>query len=110
MSCGEEPPFHEKNECGGYYCSMEHGHIDCKHAKAEMQAHQCCTPGLVMEGVVLTEHTNSHGQHYWKAVAKIGAIFGSEVEGELTAIGTTKEQALEHMSEERRKLHESIHF
>ena len=29
MSCGGEIEPPEKNECGGYYCSPEHGHIDC---------------------------------------------------------------------------------
>ena len=30
MACGEEIGPPEKNECGGYYCSPEHGHIDCE--------------------------------------------------------------------------------
>lgn len=70
--------------------------------------HECCTPGLTMDGVVLTEIHNCHGQHYFKAVAQIGTIFGAEVEGELTGIGSTKEQALKRLDEERHKLHESL--
>lgn len=30
MSGEKEYPMPEKNECGGYYCSEEHGHIDCQ--------------------------------------------------------------------------------
>lgn len=99
----KEYPEPERNECGGYYCSEEHGHIDCGRR-------HCCTPGLTTEGAVVTEVNTAHGQHFWKAVAKIGTIFGSEVEGEISAIGSTKEQALEHLAEERRKLHESLWF
>ena len=79
-----------------------------------MKDHQCGThcdsPGLTMDEPVLTEINNAHGQHYWRAVAQIGTIFGSEVEGEISAIGRTKEQALERLAEERRKLHESLWF
>lgn len=74
--------------------------------------HQCCTPGLTMDGAVL-EHIrnpNSRHGHYWKATARIGSIFGSEVEGELVGYGQTQEQALQRLSEERHKLHESLWY
>ena len=63
-----------------------------------------------MDGVTLTEVNTNNGQHYWKAVQPIGSIFGSEVEGEISAIGSTKEQCLKHLEEERIKLHESLWF
>lgn len=74
----------------------------------ERRCHQCQTVGLTMENAVVTEHHNAHGQHYWKAVAQIGTIFGSEVDGELSGYGRTKEQALERLQQERIKLHESL--
>lgn len=65
-------------------------------------------PGLIMEGVKLTEVHNAHGQHYWKATRKIGFIFGAEVEGELVGIGTSTETALVRLREEQDKLYESL--
>jgi hypothetical protein len=70
--------------------------------------HEDTNPGLVTGGVVVEEINNAHGQHYWKATARIGSIFGAEVEGELTGMGPTKEQALERLKEEREKLYESL--
>lgn len=79
-----------------------------------MKDHQCGThcdsPGLTTDEPFLTEVNNAHGQHYWKAVAQIGTIFGSEVEGEISAMGSTREQALERLVEERRKFYESLWF
>ncbi len=72
-----------------------------------MVRHLDCTPGLTVETVAFHLCPN-HGKPCWKATAKIGSIFGSEVEGELVAIGKTKEIALERLAEERRKLHESL--
>jgi len=77
-----------------------------------MSDHVCrhfdCQPGLTMEGAVIEEINNGHGQHYFKATAQIGTLFGSPVQGELTGIGATKEQALERLAEERKKLYESL--
>lgn len=70
--------------------------------------HQSFSPGLQMEETEIQEITNAHGQHYWKAVAKIGAIFGAEVEGQITGIGSTREAALARLAEERKKLYESL--
>lgn len=70
--------------------------------------HEDCNIGLQMEGAVVKEIHNAHGQHYWKATSKIGTIFGSEVEGEIVGIGATREQALERLKEETRKLAESL--
>ena len=61
-----------------------------------------------MEGTRLEEIYNAHDQYYWKATAKIGSIFGSKVEGELTGIGPTKEKALERLAQEQKNLHDSM--
>ena len=68
----------------------------------------CCHPGLIMDGIDVKEITNSMGQHYFKATSKIGYIFGYEVEGELTGIGTTRDMALARLASEREKLYESL--
>lgn len=70
--------------------------------------HMDCQPGLIMDGTKVVEIRNAHGQHYWKATARIGSIFGADVEGELNGIGRTKEQALQRLEEERKKLYESM--
>jgi len=75
---------------------------------ATLHIHYDCHPGLTMERAVVTEINNAHGQHYWKAVEQIGTLFGYEVDGEISAIGTTKEQCLARLAEERKKLHESL--
>lgn len=64
--------------------------------------------GLTMQGTTVEEIHNAHGQHYWKATAQIGTIFGSEVEGELTGFGRTKEAALAALAKERRDLNDSL--
>ena len=64
-------------------------------------------PGLTMNGVEFTHHEN-HGKPYWKATAQIGTLFGQKVEGELTGIGWTKEQALERLEKEHSELYESL--
>lgn len=69
--------------------------------------HYDCTPGLTVDGVVFVFCQN-HGRPCWKAVAQIGTIFGTEVEGELVGIGKTKKIALDRLAEEKRKLSESL--
>lgn len=44
----------------------------------------------------------------WKATAPIGTIFGSEVEGECSGTGATKEAALEALAKDRRNLNDSL--
>ena len=46
----------------------------------------------------------------WEATSPIGSIFGSEVEGECRGVGPTKEIALENLSKDRAKLHESLWY
>lgn len=62
----------------------------------------------MVDGVQIEEIHNAHGQHYFKATAKIGTIFGSEVEGEISAMGSTEEIALLNLAKERKELHESL--
>lgn len=44
----------------------------------------------------------------WKATCPIGTIFGSEVEGECSGTGATKEAALEALKQDRKKLNDSL--
>lgn len=44
----------------------------------------------------------------WKAACPIGTIFGSEVEGECSGTGATKEAALEALAKDRHNLSESL--
>ncbi len=44
----------------------------------------------------------------WEATAEIGAIFGSDVEGECSGTGPTKEAALEALAKDRKHLHDSL--
>lgn len=68
----------------------------------------CCSPGLTVDGATVQEINNAHGQHYFKATAKIGSIFGAEVEGEIKSIGATREQALERLEQDRKNLYELL--
>lgn len=44
----------------------------------------------------------------WKAVCPIGTLFGSEVEGECSGTGATKEAALEALKQDRKNLNDSL--
>ena len=44
----------------------------------------------------------------WKATCPIGTLFGSEVEGECSGAGATKEAALEALAKDRRNLNDSL--
>lgn len=105
MSGKEYPEPPEPNTCGGYYCSEEHGHIDCD---LNPKIRACESPGLTMQGATVIEISDGHGGRCWKAAAEIGSIFGSEVSGGIEAYGRTKEEALERLETERRKLYESL--
>lgn len=68
-----------------------------------------CRPGMVLNEVVFTEQTQPDGQtKVWCASQKIGAIFGSVVEGGIQAFGKTKQQALENLKKEQDKLYQSL--
>lgn len=68
----------------------------------------CSNPGLGLGEVELTEVHSCHGQHYWKAVIEIKNVFGSEVDGQIQAIGPTKEKTLERLKEEIKKTYETL--
>lgn len=44
----------------------------------------------------------------WKATSPIGTLFGSEVEGECSGTGATKEAALEALKQDRKNLNDSL--
>jgi hypothetical protein len=44
----------------------------------------------------------------WKASCPIGTIFGSEVDGECSGIGPTKEAAIEALKQDRKNLFDSL--
>lgn len=79
------------------------------HNSEIIHQHFDCHPGLTMEGVAFEERTQPDGTtKYWRASSPIGTIFGSEVEGECEGFGATKEQALERLNADIRKLHEIL--
>lgn len=79
-----------------------------KSKKPEVQSIACDHIGLTMDGATVTKHSNHDGQPYYKAVAKIGTIFGSEVDGQCEGIGRTPKEALQRLKEDERKLADSL--
>lgn len=73
-----------------------------------IQIHEDCHIGLTMDGADVRQVSDGLGGTCWVATAKIGSIFGAEVHGELQGIGRTREQSLERLKEEQRKLAESL--
>ena len=70
-----------------------------------------CSPGMTISEVVVEEIHNCHGQHYFKATATIGSVFGAEVEGsELIGIGRTRELAMERFERAFREAYESLWY
>lgn len=76
--------------------------------KPEFPCFCCDSIGSTFEDVKLEERTNVDGSKYWYAEQAIGTLFGSEVEGACTGIGRTKEQALERLAEDKRRLNGSL--
>lgn len=74
----------------------------------QITIHEDSNIGLVMNGAEVREVSNGLGGTCWVATAKIGSIFGAEVEGECRGIGRTREQAIERLKEDQRKLAESL--
>ena len=52
--------------------------------------------------------TNQLPDGTWKAPCQIGTILGSEVEGECSGTGATKEAALEALAKNRKNLNDSL--
>lgn len=73
-----------------------------------INAFVCKSPGMVNGDITVVEITNAHGQHYFKATQPIGSLFGQEVHGCCSGIGRTKEQALQRLAEDKKKLNESL--
>lgn len=63
---------------------------------------------MVNGDIEIAELPNALGGTYWKATQPIGSLFGSPVHGDLEGIGSTKEQALERLKEDRDRLYEGI--
>ena len=63
----------------------------------------CSQVGLTMDGATVVEANGT-----WIATAKIGSIFGQEVEGELRGAGLTREIALAKLAENQRDLADSL--
>jgi hypothetical protein len=62
------------------------------------------TVGLTMDG----HHVFQLPDGSWKATARIGSIFGSEVDGECSGSGSTREAALAALAEDQKHLNESL--
>lgn len=103
-----EPQIKHSPDCDIFDRSLPDGIIKPCNCHRPTIIHEDCNIGLQMEDARVVEIHNAHGQHYWKATSKIGSIFGSEVEGEIVGYGRTKEQALERLKEETRKLADSL--
>lgn len=63
----------------------------------------CSQIGLTVDGANVVEANGT-----WIATAKIGSIFGQEVEGELRGVGLTREAALTKLAEAQRDLADSL--
>jgi hypothetical protein len=74
-----------------------------------IQFFQCDHIGVATGSAVLTEKTQPDGiTKYWQASTDEVCLFGSEVCCELKGYGKTKEEALKHLEEEKRKLSRSL--
>lgn len=81
--------------------------MSCEHdqERSGRPCYFCCTEmGMTMDET----HVEQLPDTRWRARAKIRTIFGSEVEGELTGEGATKEEALAALAKERYELSESL--
>lgn len=63
----------------------------------------CSHVGLTMNNAVVVEAGGT-----WIATARIGSIFGSEVEGELRGVGQSREAALAKLAEAQKDLADSL--
>ena len=63
----------------------------------------CSQVGLTMNPTTVVESGGT-----WIATARIGSIFGAEVEGELRGVGLTREAALAKLEEAQRDLADSL--
>lgn len=72
--------------------------------KAPFQAFVCSEIGMTMGNTTVKQLLDGT----WKATCPIGTLFGSEVEGECSGIGATKEAAPEALAQDRKNLNDSL--
>lgn len=70
----------------------------------KFQAFICNEIGMTMGDTTVKQLADGT----WKAVCPIGALFGSEVHGECSGVGPTKEAALEALAKDRKQLNDSL--
>lgn len=70
----------------------------------QFQYFECSEIGLTMGDITIKQLPDGT----WEATAPIGTIFGSEVEGECSGVGLTKEAALAALAKDRHNLSESL--
>lgn len=73
-----------------------------------IQIHENINIGLTMDQPDVREISDGLGGKCFVAVAQIGSIFGSEVNGELRGIGRTREIALDRLKQEQKNLADSL--
>ena len=73
-----------------------------------IQIHEDINIGLTMDAPDVREISDGLGGKCFVAVAQIGSIFGSEVDGELRGIGRTREIAIERLKQEQKNLADSL--
>lgn len=76
----------------------------------DIQTHICNNIGATFDDdITFEQKLNCDGVNkYWIAKQKIGTLFGSEVDGECSGIGNTKEEALKRLEEDKTKLADSL--
>ena len=70
-----------------------------------MSARLDCTPGIVMGDTVVVVQLPDGT---WRATQEIGSIFGSEVEGQCSGAGATREEALAALRKDIANCHEAL--
>jgi len=70
----------------------------------KFQAFVCSEIGMTMGDTTVKQLPDGT----WKATCPIGTLFGSEVEGECSGTGATKEAALEALKQDRKNLNDSL--
>ncbi len=93
----------------GFGCATSVTAIGEQNVSEQFGFHQCDHIGVATGKAMLTEKTQPDGvTKYWQASTNDVFLFGSRVCCELVGRGRTKEQALERLEEEKRKLSESL--
>lgn len=77
---------------------------DCEVPK--FQAFICNEIGMTMGDTSVRQLSDGT----WKATCPIGALFGMDVQGECSGVGSTKEAALEALAKDRKNLNDSLWY